>query len=126
MFNKGIWKGLNPWIPVGGQIAPTSIFGDNLLWKNAQKNETKRKTSEIINKIIPHRKPTPTLKEWNPWSVPSRLISRHHWVATIVALTIPVKNNKGLKVWNHCTIPTVKVNAAIALAMGQGLILTKW
>jgi hypothetical protein len=39
---------------------PNSIVGDKLLWKKAQKKETKKKTSEIINKIIPHRNPKVT------------------------------------------------------------------
>jgi len=40
--------------------------GDNLLWKKAQKKEIKKNTSEIINKIIPHRKPIVTGKVCNP------------------------------------------------------------
>jgi hypothetical protein len=30
-------------MPVGGQFIPTSIAGDNLIWKNLQKNEKKKK-----------------------------------------------------------------------------------
>lgn len=45
---------------MGGQVAPNSIVGDNLLWKKAQKKETKKNTSETMNKIIPHRKPIVT------------------------------------------------------------------
>jgi hypothetical protein len=51
-------KGL---IPAGGQLAPISTAGAKLLWKKAQKKERKKSTSEVINKIIPHRKPTPTI-----------------------------------------------------------------
>ena len=57
VFNKGICKGLNGRIPVGGHNDPISIVGDNLLWKKAQKNERKKNTSEIIKRIIPHRNP---------------------------------------------------------------------
>jgi hypothetical protein len=46
---------------VGGHIDPISIVGDNLLWKNAQKNDTKNRTSEMMNKIIPHRSPLVTI-----------------------------------------------------------------
>lgn len=60
VFNKGIWKGLNGIIFFGGQIIPNSIVGAKLLWKKAQKNEIKKKISEIINKIIPHRNPIVT------------------------------------------------------------------
>jgi hypothetical protein len=35
---------------VGGQFDPSSIVGDNLVWKNAQKHNT----SDTINKFIPH------------------------------------------------------------------------
>ena len=57
VFNRGTWVALNGIIPDGGHNNPISIVGLNLLWKNAQKNEKKNKTSEVINKIIPHRKP---------------------------------------------------------------------
>lgn len=39
----------------GGQVIPISMVGANLEWKKAQKNETKNKISEAINKIIPRR-----------------------------------------------------------------------
>jgi hypothetical protein len=57
VFSKGICNGLNGLIPCGGHIRPISMDGDNLLWKKAQKNEMKKKISEIMNKIIPIRKP---------------------------------------------------------------------
>ena len=31
VFNRGIWKGLNDWIPAGGQQFPSSTVGDSLL-----------------------------------------------------------------------------------------------
>jgi len=31
VFKRGIWNGLKALIPVGGQTAPISIAGDNLL-----------------------------------------------------------------------------------------------
>lgn len=78
MFSNGICIGLNGEIPIGGHVDPSSMVGDNLLWKKAQKNERKKNTSEIINRIIPHRKPLVTIFVCNPWYVPSRVISRHH------------------------------------------------
>ena len=89
VFNKGTCKGLNGWTPVGGQVIPSSNVGDSLLWKNAQKNEKKNRTSEVINKIIPHRSPFSTMFVCSPWRVPSRLISRHHWVQVIIKIMIP-------------------------------------
>jgi hypothetical protein len=53
--------GLNGIIPMGGQVDPNSIVGDRLLWKKAQKNEIKKNTSEMINRIIPHRNPLVTI-----------------------------------------------------------------
>jgi hypothetical protein len=60
VFSSGICSGLNGLIPVGGQVDPSSIVGDRLLWKYAQKNDTKNRTSEMMNKIIPHRSPVVT------------------------------------------------------------------
>lgn len=57
VFNKGTENGLIGEIPVGGQQHPSSGVGARLLWKNAQKNAKKNKTSDAINKIIPHRSP---------------------------------------------------------------------
>lgn len=52
--------GLNGKIPLGGQFIPSSIVGERLLWKNPQKKEIKKNTSETINRIIPHRIPVVT------------------------------------------------------------------
>ena len=67
--------GLNGAIPEGGHVDPSSIVGESLLWKNAQKKDAKNKTSE---RIIPHRSPVVTLLVCMPWYVPSRVMSRHH------------------------------------------------
>lgn len=53
--------GLKVLIPFGGQIIPNSIVGAKLLWKNAQKKEMKKNTSEIMNRIIPNFNPSVTL-----------------------------------------------------------------
>jgi hypothetical protein len=44
-------------MPFGGHNCPISKSGDKDIWKYAQKNDIKNKTSEIINKIIPIRIP---------------------------------------------------------------------
>jgi hypothetical protein len=36
------------------------VVGDKLLWKNAQKKDKKKKISETIKRIIPHRRPNVT------------------------------------------------------------------
>ena len=45
---------------------PSSLVGDSLVWKNAQKNDTKNKISETINRIIPHCGPFVTIFMCNP------------------------------------------------------------
>jgi len=67
VFSSGTCRGLNGWIPVGGQVDPISIVGDSLLWKNAQKNDTKKRISETINRIMPHRRPFVTIFVCIPW-----------------------------------------------------------
>jgi len=53
VFNRGTSNGSNTLIPTGGQIDPMLISGPNALWKNPQKNEKKKHTSDKMNKIIP-------------------------------------------------------------------------
>lgn len=57
MFSNGTLNGLSGLIPVGGQAQPNSGVGAKLLWKKAQKKAKKNSTSDVINKIIPHRNP---------------------------------------------------------------------
>lgn len=78
VFRRGIWVGLNGSIPLGGQSIPISMAGLRLLWKNPQKKDKKKNTSEVINRIIPHRRPVVTTKVWCPWNVPSRMMFCHH------------------------------------------------
>jgi hypothetical protein len=121
VFNRGTWNGLKIRIPIGGQILPSSIVGERLLWKKAQKKLTKKNTSETINKIIPHRKPKVTLKVCKPWKVPSREISRHHWYIVIRVIILPKINNELSYWWNHFTNPDTIVKAPIAPVRGHGL-----
>lgn len=67
VFSSGIANGFSGSIPAGGHEQPSSGVGANLLWKKAQKKAKKNKTSEAINKIIPHRKPFATYEVWCPW-----------------------------------------------------------
>jgi len=67
VFIRGILIGLKVVIDKEGQFCPSSIVGEILLWKNAQKKDTKNKTSDTINKIIPIFKPFMTSKECIPW-----------------------------------------------------------
>lgn len=121
VFNKGISKGLKVEIPLGGQIRPISILGDNLAWKNLQKNPRKKNTSEVINKIMPQRNPIVTLKVCNPWNVLSRIISRHHWYITKELMINPNINKFFSCKWNHLIRPIIVVNIPNELIKGQGL-----
>lgn len=60
VFNKGTAKGFKGVMPVGGQVHPISGVGARLEWKKAQKKPKKNMTSEIINRIIPIRRPAVT------------------------------------------------------------------
>ena len=78
VFSRGIERGLNSLIILGGHIIPSSILGVKDAWKNIQKNDKKNKTSEVINKIIPIFRFLKVWAECRPWRVASRAISRHH------------------------------------------------
>lgn len=67
VLSKGISNGLNGLIPKGGHNWPISTEGARDEWKYAQKNEIKKKISEIIKRIIPNRSPIYTDNVWEPW-----------------------------------------------------------
>lgn len=93
VFSRGTLKGLIGVSPVGGQEHPSSAVGASLLWKNDQKNAKKKHTSEIMNKIIPHRSPNVTLWVWWPRNVDSRMMSRHHVNIVIITNIRPKVSN---------------------------------
>ena len=78
VFNRGTEKGFNGSIPKGGQQTPISTAGDKLLWKNAQKNDTKNSTSDTINNKNPIFKPLTVALVWKPWYVDSLTTSLNH------------------------------------------------
>jgi hypothetical protein len=124
VFSKGTCIGLNVWFPVGGQVDPSSIVVDSLLWKNAQKNNTKNRISDTINRIIPHRRPFVTIFVCNPWYVSSRVTSRHHCIIvnTVMITPIPIRL---LSYWWNLLISPIKVSIApIAPVSGHGLLFT--
>lgn len=111
---------------MGGQILPISILGDRDIWKNLQKNEKKKKISEIINKIIPNRIKFETFIVCIPWKVLSRITSRHHWIIFNNKEIRPIKNNFILNSWNHLIAPINKIIKLNEVNKGQGLTVTKW
>lgn len=74
-----------------------------------------------MNKIIPHRSPIVTGYVCNPWNVPSREISRHHWYIVNKVIIFPVINRDILYWWNHWINPDTEQSAPIAPVRGQGL-----
>ncbi len=126
VLRRGNWNGFKAFTPIGGQEHPNSGEGERLLWKKAQKKDKKNITSEIINKIIPIRRPVATCKVWKPKTVPSRATSRHHWKehrnSTLRDKISKVKDFK----WKKKTNPKVRHNAPSDLIIGQGLNSTKW
>ena len=126
VFNRGTCVALNGVIPVGGHIKPISNVGESLLWKKAQKKEKKNNTSDVINKIIPQRKPLITYNVCRPWKVLSRVISRHHWNVVNVIISIPNIIRFAVLIINHLTIPVTRIRAAKEAEIGHGLWSTKW
>ena len=78
VFRRGTSRGFRGLIPVGGHCPPSSGVGARLEWKKAQKNPKKKNTSDVMNRIIPYRRPFWTVGVWWPWKVLSRITSRHH------------------------------------------------
>lgn len=126
VFRSGTLNGLSGLIPVGGQAQPNSGVGANLLWKNAQKNAKKNSTSDVINRIIPHRKPFVTYVVWWPIKVLSRITSRHHWIIDIMIKNVATKRPIVVWRWNHDVNPSARESAPKEAVNGQGLISTRW
>lgn len=126
VFKKGTSKALKGKIPTGGHVLASSIEGAKLLWKKAQKKERKKKTSEMIKSPIPHRSPSSTIEECNPWCAPSVEISVHHWNLIRIRDKILEINKKKDFSWNHLVSPRVRFKAAADLNKGQGDSFTRW
>lgn len=90
-FSRGISMGLKIFTPMGGHIAPNSIFGEILLWKNAQKNLKKNMISDRMNIIILYFNKDMVLFVWWPWRDDSRFKSRHH-IAAVSEIINELKN----------------------------------
>jgi len=126
VFRKGTCMGLNGWIPVGGQVDPSSIVGVSLVWKNAQKNDTKNRISETINKIIPQPRPFVTIFVCSPSYVPSRATSRHHWIIVSTVIITPIPSKLSSYWWNYLISLIRLINAPVAPVSGKSLLFTIW
>lgn len=121
VFKRGILNGLKISIPQGGQFNPNSKVGDILEWKKAQKKEIKNKTSEVINRTIPHFNPFNTWFVWYPWKVLSRDTSRHHVYIVNKIIRLPIIIISNCLLWNIFVDPVNSVITPIAPVRGQGL-----
>lgn len=126
VLSNGILIGLNGWIERGGHLCPSSTVGEILLWKNAQKNETKKKTSDAINKIIPVFSPFITTFEWFPCVEDSRWTSRHHLYATIATSRNEITADFFVTVLTINNPDSTRARAPLEAKRGHGLISTKW
>jgi len=108
-------------IPRGGHIKPNSKLGESLLWKKVQKNEKKNRISEVINKIIPQRRPFITRLVWFPKKEPSREISRHHCVQHKIKQKLVKKRNKKFFVMIQKIVAISKFKVFVPVKRGQGL-----
>ena len=87
---------LRPWYLVGGHREPISIVGDRLSVEEGSEKWKRKKNSDIIITIIPHRNPLVTNFVCNLWYVPSRTISRIHWIIVRIITVIPININSCL------------------------------
>lgn len=101
VFRRGTLNGLIGVIPVGGHVHPSSGVGARLLWKKAQKNDRKKQTSERIKRIIPKRRQLSRFLVCRPLKVPSRIMSRHHWIIVRIVQRRPRRRRVILLQWNH-------------------------
>ena len=126
VFNKGTLIGLKERIDIGGHVCPSSMVGEMLLWKNAQKKEIKKKISDVINKIIPVFRPFMTKVVWFPWEALSRWISRHQnkAVKNIIIKDILINFIDTLLI--IISLDRTKDIDLLEAKIGQGLISTKW
>jgi hypothetical protein len=125
VFRRGTLKALIGVIAVGGHVHPSSGVGARALWKNAQKNEKKKQTSERIKRIIPNRRQDKSSLVWSPLNVLSRIMSRHHWIIVRIVQIRPATRRFILLQWNHWSRPVVRNRPLNDPVKGHGLGETK-
>jgi len=124
-IESGICKALSGLIPTADRRGANSIAEERPLWENSEENEIKEKCSEMINRIIHHRKPFVTTSACNPRYVPSCTISCHHRIILSNIIMLPINSNSWLHWWYHL-IPVIVTKVQIAPVNSQHLWLNKW
>ena len=128
VLSNGNSKGLIASIPIGGQCAPISTVGDNVLWKKAQNIPKKNNASDTINKAIPIFKPFCTAKVWLPKYVPSDITSLNQKDIENIKHKKP-KIRTSLALIKPCIVKTPKQvndNKDKLVFIGHGDGDTKW
>jgi len=117
--------GLKEVIDNGGHICPNSTVGEILLWKNAQKNEMKKNTSEEMNSTIPVFRPFITILEWFPWFVDSRWMSRHQVNANRSIVIMEIRRIMLIFLLIMISPDVTRARMPLDANNGQGLISTR-
>lgn len=126
VFNSGTFNGLNGLIAFGGHSCPSSIVGEILLWKNAQKNATKNKISDVINSSMPSCSPLFTFFVWFPCLIASFEMSIHHMIAVSIVAIVASCSVILILVYIQIIVELVTRNAQIDAISGHGLFSTIW
>jgi hypothetical protein len=126
VLSSGIWKGAIAIMPSGGHKLPISMLGARLLWKNAQKNLKKNSTSEVMKRIIPHRRPLTTQFVWNPCIDLSRDTSRHHCAIIIHVVRVLRAIRFMFFLVTQYAVPISIEKILILIISGHGLMNTIW
>jgi len=114
-------------IPEHGQFWPMKISGERDEWKNVQKNDKKKNTSDVIKSIIPIFSPTKTSLVCRFSKVDSRTMSRHQKVAIVLIKIKLKKKNIGLPFLSKTfLVENTMLNSWKDAKIGQGLGETKW
>ena len=127
VFNRGIAKGFIGSIIRGGHLSPNSIVELNLKEKKAQKKDTKKNTSLMINQPIDHFKEYSISWVWNPIRVPS-LVTSPPQITRIRKTKIKLKpKDANLVIFQAKKTKLIRVlKATKAIRTGQGLSSTIW
>jgi hypothetical protein len=126
VFKRGTLIGLKELIWYGGHVCPSSRVGEILLWKNAQKNDVKNRTSDIMNNTIPVFNPFDTKVVWFPWIVASRWTSRHHAIEVNKITMIVISLRLELILFTQDSPDPNNESAPKEATNGHGLFSTRW
>ena len=120
-------KGFMGLIIKGGHLSPNSTVDLNLREKKAQKNETKKKISLIINHPIDHLRENSISWVWKPIKVPSLVTSPPQKIRRRITRKRLKKKNLFLLIFQAKKTRLIRVlKAAIDIKIGQGLSSTMW